>query len=72
MSARQTGTVKWFDRVKGYGFIVQAQGPELFVHHKSVNGGHAVKQLIAGQPVSYIAAQGKLGKGMQAEHVEAL
>ncbi|GGM14261.1 cold-shock protein [Pseudomonas asuensis] len=72
MSDRQTGIVKWFDRAKGYGFIIQTQGPELFVHHKAIKGAHALKQLITGQSVSYVAAEGRPGKGMQAEHVEAL
>ncbi|TWI55020.1 cold-shock DNA-binding protein family [Pseudomonas duriflava] len=70
MSDRQSGTVKWFDRAKGYGFIIQTEGPELFVHHSSILGPHVVKQLMTGQSVSYIAAEGKPGKGMQAESVQ--
>jgi CspA family cold shock protein len=72
VSDRQTGTIKWFDRIKGYGFISQLEGPELFVHHKSIIDIHALKKLVSGQSVSYIATEGRPGKGMQAEQVEAV
>jgi CspA family cold shock protein len=38
MSERETGTVKWFNRSKGYGFITRESGPDVFVHYSSVRG----------------------------------
>ncbi len=38
MSERETGTVKWFNDKKGYGFINREQGDDLFVHHNSIIG----------------------------------
>ena len=62
-----TGTVKWFNDEKGYGFISPDEGGEdLFVHHSGISGS-GFKSLEEGQKVSYEATQGK--KGMQAENV---
>jgi CspA family cold shock protein len=38
MSERETGTVKWFNRSKGYGFIERENGPDVFVHYSSIRG----------------------------------
>ena len=38
MSERETGTVKWFNRTKGYGFIERENGPDVFVHYSSIRG----------------------------------
>lgn len=69
MSNRQTGTVKWFNESKGFGFITpSAGGPDLFVHFSAIQGS-GFKTLAEGQTVSYVAGQGK--KGPQAEEVKA-
>lgn len=62
----ETGTVKWFDAKKGFGFIVRSNGEEIFVHYRSIQGGgHRV--LKDGQEVSFRVAEGN--KGLQAEDV---
>jgi len=38
VSERETGTVKWFNRSKGYGFIVRENGPDVFVHYSAIRG----------------------------------
>ena len=69
MSEQQTGTVKWFDNAKGYGFIQRDGGKDLFVHFKSIEGtGH--RSLVEGQAVSFIEVPGQ--KGPQADKVKAL
>ena len=69
MSERQSGTVKWFNDAKGFGFITQANGgPDLFVHFRSIQGS-GFKSLQEGQKVSFKVAQGQ--KGLQAEEVQA-
>ncbi|ART79203.1 cold-shock protein [Oceanisphaera avium] len=67
MSTKETGTVKWFNEEKGFGFITRASGPDLFVHFSSIHGD-GFKTLQEGQAVSFIVTQGK--KGPQAEEVE--
>ena len=63
----QEGTVKWFSREKGYGFITPDEGGEdLFVHHTGIAGG-GFRTLEEGAKVTYEATRGK--KGMQAEDV---
>ena len=69
MSERQTGTVKWFDSEKGYGFIERENGKDLFVHFRSIVGeGH--RSLNDGQKVEFTEAQGP--KGPQANEVVAI
>jgi CspA family cold shock protein len=63
----QEGTVKWFNEVKGYGFIKPEDGSEdLFVHYSGITG-NGFRALEEGEKVSYEATRGK--KGMQAENV---
>ena len=65
---RESGTVKWFDRNKGFGFIVRANGDEIFVHHRSVRRvGNDRAGLEDDQPVSFIAVERQ--RGWQAEDV---
>jgi CspA family cold shock protein len=69
MSQTQTGTVKWFNDAKGFGFITPESGPDLFVHFRSIQSS-GFKSLQEGQRVSFIATQGQ--KGMQAENVQVI
>ncbi|MBD9424838.1 MULTISPECIES: cold-shock protein [unclassified Pseudomonas] len=69
MSARQTGTVKWFNDEKGFGFITPESGADLFVHYRSIQST-GFKSLQEGQKVSFIAVQGQ--KGMQADEVQVI
>lgn len=63
------GTVKWFNYKKGFGFIEQENGEDVFVHHKSIvsNGRRSLRE---GQKVSMDVVQG--AKGPQAENVNLL
>ena len=64
-----TGTVKWFDESKGYGFIAPADGgKDVFVHHSAIVGS-GFKTLAEGQTVGFEVQQGP--KGLQATRVEA-
>ncbi len=60
------GTVKWFNAEKGYGFIEQAGGPDLFVHYSAIDGS-GYKTLEDGQAVEFEVVQGP--KGPQADKV---
>jgi len=67
---RVSGTVKWFNDSKGFGFIEQGQGePDVFVHHTSIQG-EGFKSLQEGQKVTMLVTQGQ--KGLQAEDVQAV
>ncbi len=66
MSERVTGTVKWFNNAKGFGFITQEQGDDVFVHFRSITGD-GYKTLDEGQQVEFALSEGP--KGYQAEEV---
>ena len=54
------GIVKWFDNRKGYGFIEQEDGPDVFVHHSGINAT-GFKSLNDGDSVSFEVEQGQKG-----------
>lgn len=65
-AARETGTVKWFNVSKGFGFISRARGDDVFVHFKAIRGqGH--RTLTEGQQVEFLVTA--RDKGLQAEDV---
>ena len=66
MSERVTGTVKWFNGAKGYGFIQREDGPDVFVHHTAIRG-EGFRNLEEGQRVEFNVEQGP--KGLQASDV---
>ena len=55
-----TGTVKWFNEKKGYGFIEQEDGPDVFVHHSGINA-QGFRTLHEGDRVTFTVEQGKKG-----------
>jgi len=64
--SRETGTVKWFNTSKGFGFISRDSGDDIFVHFRAIRGeGHRI--LVEGQRVEFSVMQ--RDKGMQAEDV---
>ena len=63
------GTVKWFSDQKGYGFIEQEEGPDLFVHHSDINM-EGFKNLAEGDQVSFEIGEG--AKGPAAKNVTKL
>lgn len=69
MSAREVGTVKWFNNDKGFGFIEREKGGDVFVHFKSISGD-GYKSLSEGQRVEFTVTQGQ--KGLQAEDVKVI
>jgi CspA family cold shock protein len=60
MSDRITGTVKWFNDDKGFGFIERDGGEDVFVHYSSVRGD-GFKSLYEGQKVEFALGQGQKG-----------
>ena len=64
--ARVQGKVKWFNNAKGYGFIGQADGPDVFVHFSAIQT-KSYKTLQEGDPVEFEVVAGQ--KGPQAENV---
>ena len=69
MSNRETGTVKWFNNAKGYGFIARESADDVFVHHTAILG-EGYKSLDEGQRVEFTVEQGP--KGLQAASVTRL
>lgn len=66
---RQTGTVKWFNDAKGYGFIERPDGPDVFVHFSAIQGD-GFKTLTEGQSLEFDVVDGP--KGKQAANVVRL
>jgi CspA family cold shock protein len=66
MSERVTGTVKWFNGAKGYGFIERPGAEDVFVHYSAIQGA-GFRNLEEGQTVEFDVEQGR--KGLQATNV---
>lgn len=62
-----TGTVKWFNDAKGFGFIAQEGGKDVFVHHTAI-GGEGFRTLAENQKVQFDIVEGP--KGLQAANVK--
>lgn len=69
MSERETGTVKWFNNAKGFGFIERKDGEDVFVHYNQIRG-EGYRSLNDGQTVEFTVT--KTDKGFQAEDVESV
>ena len=69
MAERIIGTVKWFNGGKGYGFIAQEGGPDVFVHYSAIRSD-GFRNLEEGQRVEFSIEQGP--KGLQATNVTTL
>ena len=69
MGERVSGTVKWFNNEKGYGFITPGNGPDLFVHYSEIKGT-GYRSLNEGDKVEFEIVEGK--KGKQASNVEVI
>jgi CspA family cold shock protein len=69
MSNTVNGTVKWFNESKGFGFIEQESGPDVFAHFSAI-AGDGFKTLAEGQRVEFKVTQGP--KGPQAENIVAV
>jgi len=69
MAERETGTVKWFNDSKGFGFIAREQGEEVFVHFTGIRG-EGFRSLDEGQKVEFTIVEGQ--KGPQAQDVVAV
>lgn len=66
MAERETGTVKWFNSEKGYGFISRDSGPDVFVHYSGISGT-GYRALQENQKVEFTITEGQ--KGPQAQDV---
>ena len=68
MAERETGTVKWFNATKGYGFITRDAGGDIFVHYSAISA-QGYRSLEEGQRVQFEVTEGN--KGLQAQNVTA-
>jgi CspA family cold shock protein len=67
----ETGTVKWFNVKKGYGFITRDRGDDVFVHYRNIQDqGQGRRTIAEGQRVRFIVVSGD--KGLQADEVESI
>jgi CspA family cold shock protein len=66
-----TGTVKWFNATKGYGFIAQENGEDVFVHFSAIQAS-GYRELQEGQRVTFDVENDPRGKGLRAANVTVL
>jgi len=69
MSERETGTVKWFNNRKGFGFIERTNGDDAFAHYNQIRGD-GYRTLKEGQKVEFTVKKGE--KGPQAEDISVV
>ncbi len=69
MAERETGTVKWFNNTKGYGFIARDNGEDVFVHYSAIQGG-GYRTLEEGQRVEFTVVEDQ--KGPRAQDVSVV
>jgi CspA family cold shock protein len=69
VAERETGTVKWFNAAKGYGFITKEDGEDVFVHYSTIRGV-GYRTLEEGQKVEFLIVEGD--KGPQAQDVDII
>jgi cold shock protein len=69
MAERERGNVKWFNNVKGYGFIEREQGGDVFVHYSAIKA-NGYRSLNEGQPVEFTVVDSP--KGPQAQDVDVI
>lgn len=69
MAEQETGTVKWFNATKGYGFITRDAGGDVFVHYSAIQS-KGYRSLEEGQRVTFEVVDGK--KGLQAQDVSII
>ena len=63
-----SGTVKWFNATKGFGFIAQEEGEDVFVHFSAINSS-GYRELAEGQKVEFDVENDPKGKGLRATNV---
>jgi CspA family cold shock protein len=69
VAERETGTVKWFNNTKGYGFIARDNGEDVFVHYSAIQGG-GYRTLEEGQRVEFTVVEDQ--KGPRAQDVSVV
>ena len=69
MTEQETGSVKWFNNSKGFGFIVRDEGGDVFVHYSGI-AGDGYRSLEEGQRVEFEVVDGE--KGLQAQNVRVV
>jgi len=69
MSEKQSGTIKWFNNEKGYGFAISEVGDDVFIHHREMIS-EGFKTLATGQAIAFYQVQSE--KGWQGSEVEVL
>ena len=69
MTEKERGTVKWFNGMKGYGFIERESGGDVFVHFSAIVGD-GYRNLVEGEQVEFVVTEGQ--KGLQASEVVRL